>query len=64
MRLSYYGWCCAKDCDEEAASRAAISIGDLTDLLVPLCADHLLRIKADAEALRGHDLRALFTEKE
>ena len=59
MNLSYYGWCCGADCREEATARVAVRIGDLTDLRVPVCADHLARAMADITALRGHDLVVL-----
>ncbi len=59
LNFSTLGWCCAKDCRERATARLGVSIGDLTDLIVPVCDDHLARFKADLRALRGHDLVAL-----
>ena len=63
MLLSYYGWCAAKGCREEATARLGISFGD-TDFLMPLCADHLAHVKAEIEALEGHNLGVEVTHRD
>ena len=63
MRMSYYGWCCAKGCEEEATARAQIGVGDCPPFLVPVCGEHLLRISAEVAALQGHDLGVQVEER-
>lgn len=56
MSDSYYGWCCARGCQEEATKRLQASFGDSPVLLVPVCSEHLAQLVASLAELRGEAL--------
>ncbi len=56
VRLSHLGWCTADGCLEEATRRVDLAFSTEGSFRLNVCDDHLIRLQADLEALRGHDI--------